>query len=137
MDRMDDIGKKIDAHLKSAWGRTFLCTAQEVRESATVALMGIRAHLRQQESLRHVDLLYLRKRCDDVREQLRLLIARGDKRHARPLRRIMRSYAKRLDAMLAASVSSRGCASQPASIRSGEGVDVGDDAAGDGGDHVA
>lgn len=100
MDRMEDVGKKIDAHLKSSWGRTFLCTVQQVRESATVALMGIRVHLRQKELMNQSELLYQRKRCDDVRYQILQLYTRGDKHHAHILRKILVSYKARIDEML-------------------------------------
>ena len=100
MDRMDDVGRNIDAHLKSAWGRTFLCTVQEVREGITVALMGIRKHMQKKEPMPFSEMSYQRKRCKDVHESLRHLIARGDTKHARRLRRILRSYERRLDRLL-------------------------------------
>jgi hypothetical protein len=100
MDRPGDVGRKIDAHLKSAWGRTFLCTIQEVRESATAALMGIRVHLQRQPPMSPAEALYQRKRCEDVRNQIVQLYARGDKRHAHALHKIFASYRRRLDEAL-------------------------------------
>lgn len=97
---MDDIGRKIDAHLSSLWGRTFLCTVQEVRESATVALMGIRVHVQREPPMSRAEALYQRKRCDDVRNQIVQLYARGDKRHAHTLHKILASYRRRIDERL-------------------------------------
>lgn len=99
MDRMDEIGKKIDAHLKSAWGRTFLCTTQEVRESIAVSLLGLRTKL-QEENPTKAELLYLLNRCDDVLDQVRVLIGRRDRRHAKTFIRIVRSYQGRIGALL-------------------------------------
>ncbi len=100
MVRMDETGRRIDAHLNSLWGRTFLCTIQEVRESATVALMGIRVHLHKQPPMTRAEAAYQRKRCDDVRDQVVQLYARGDKRHAHNLHKILVSYRRRIDEML-------------------------------------
>ena len=97
---MDEIGRKIDAHLNSAWGRTFLCTVQQVRESATVALMGIRVHLQKQPPMTRPEAIYQRKRCDDARNQIVQLYARGDKRHAHVLHKILVSYKAKIDDML-------------------------------------
>ena len=100
MDRMDEIGKKIDAHLKSAWGRTFLCTTQEVRESIAVSLLGMRATLRAEGTPPKAELLYLLGRCDDVLDQVRVLIGRGDRWHAKTFIRLIRSYQERIEALL-------------------------------------
>lgn len=100
MQKPDDIGKKIDAHLKSAWGRTFLCTTQEVRESIAVSLLGMRTKLRSEEALPRAELLYLLGRCDDVLDQVRVLIGRRDRRHAKTFIRIVRGYQERIGAML-------------------------------------
>lgn len=99
MDRMDDIGKKIERHLKSAWGRTFLCTTQEVRESVTVSLLGIRTKMRVEDPPR-VELWYLLDRCDDVLDQVRVLIGRRDKRHAKTFIRIVRGYQRAISRLL-------------------------------------
>lgn len=99
MERPHDTGKKIKRHLHSAWGRTFLCTTQEVREALTAALLGIRVRLaREHQSPR--DIALLRRRCAEVHEQLRLLLSRGDMRHGRLLRRVLRSYERKVDAMV-------------------------------------
>lgn len=100
MDRMDRIGRKIDAHLNSAWGRTFLCTVQQVRESATVALMGIRVHLQKQPPMTRAEAIYQRQRCNDARDQIVHLYARGDKRHAHNLHKILVSYRRTIDELL-------------------------------------
>ncbi len=91
MERME-----IDAHLKSAWGRTFLCTVREVRESATVSLMGIRSQMQAEQPMTKERIIYLQDRCKSAHEQVRQLIGRGDIRHAKPLRRIVRSYERKL-----------------------------------------
>jgi hypothetical protein len=100
MDRMDDVGRKIDAHLKSAWGRTFLCTTQEVRESITVSLLGIRARLRSGGDASRAELLSIAGRCDDVLDQVRVLIGRKDRRHAKTFIRLVRSYQEKIAALL-------------------------------------
>lgn len=100
MEKPGDIGRKIDAHLKSAWGRTFLCTTQEVRESIAVSLLGMRTKLRSAEPLARAELLYLLGRCDDVLDQVRVLIGRKDRRHAKTFIRIVRSYQEKIGALL-------------------------------------
>jgi hypothetical protein len=100
MDRLGDTGRKMERHLKSAWARTFLCTVQEVRESIAVSLLGIRTKLRPKEPLPKTELLYLLNRCDDVLDQVRVLIGRKDRRHAKTFIRIVRGYQERIGAML-------------------------------------
>lgn len=100
MEKPGDVGRKIDAHLKSPWGRTFLCTTQEVRESITVSLLGIRTRMQSPASLAHIDARYLLKRCDDVLDQVRVLIRRHDRRHAKTFIRIVRGYQRSINGVL-------------------------------------
>lgn len=98
MRRPGDIEGKIERHLRSAWGRTLLCTTQEVREALTASLLGVRSKL--DKPLSKAELLALRERCRQVHDQLRLLLSRRDFRHGRMLRRVLRSYERRVEALL-------------------------------------
>jgi len=117
MDRMDEIGRRIDAHLNSAWGQTFLCTVQEVRESITASLLGIRSKLQTRDSPSRADLLYALGRCEDVLDQVRALIARRDRRHTKTFIRIVRGYQRRIESLLE---STHGHGDQDGVAREGE-----------------
>lgn len=133
MDKLSDVERKLEA-AQRGW-KIFRCSAYDVRLSIIASLMGIRKNLQQPEPLSKVEATYQRKRCDDVHEQVRTLIGLGDLHHAKMLRRIVRGYEKRLDEMLGIKPS-RGLVDEDL-VGSGEGVDVGDETAGDGDDVIA
>lgn len=90
MKRLEDVQAKLSHH----WA--VLCTAQRVRESVTLSLMGIRVHLLRQD----IDIFDVQKSCIEVRRQLELLVTRGDERHARMLSRVLEHYEQKVGALL-------------------------------------
>ncbi len=99
MERSDDVRRNIEKHLQSKWGRIFLCTKQQVRESIMGSLLGIRTTLQSGKDLTNVDLHHLRTRCKNVHEQLDVLMERGDQCHGKILRRILQSFERKLGAI--------------------------------------
>lgn len=77
-----------------------MCTTQEVRESVTVSLLGIRTKLQSDTPPPRAELLYVLQRCEDVLDQVRVLIGRRDRRHAKTFIRIVRGYQRDIGKLL-------------------------------------
>lgn len=89
---MDDVQHRLTGRRSS-----FFCTAQGVREAITISLMGMRTKLRAREAKTIGGQEKLKRRCVEIREQLRLLLRKGKKRHVQTALRILRMYEEILD----------------------------------------
>jgi len=84
---MDGMKEHIERHIhERRWGPW--CTAQRVRESIVVSLLGMRTGMHGIEGVPREKLLDMWKRCD----QIRTLVAKGDKPRCRRFIRQVRSY---------------------------------------------